>query len=183
MERSAGIGFPKAPLVAIALLIGSTLLAVAAVRYTGIGMVSVPDAPVVAVRAFRFEDRQDGSIAVLDENGRDQVDSVAPGTNGFVRGTLRGLARERKRAGVGPEVPFHLVGHADGRLTLEDPGTGRRVDLGSFGPTNAAAFARLMNRRDIGDASNIGGATNGGNSLDTGGRAGAPPPTAHLTRQ
>jgi len=29
-------------------------------------------------------------------------------------------------------------------LTLVDPGTGRRVDLESFGPTNAAVFARLM---------------------------------------
>jgi len=165
MERSTGIGFPKAPLFAVALLIGITLLVVAGVRYTGVGMVSVPDAPAVAVRTLRFEDRQDGSIAVLDESGRHQVDSVAPGTNGFLRGTLRGLARERKRAGVGAEVPFLLVGHADGRLTLRDPGTGRRVDLASFGPTNAAAFARLMNNQDSRSP------------------AGEPRPTAQLTRQ
>ena len=74
------------------------------------------------------------------------VETVAPGTNGFLRGTMRGLARERKRQGIGAELPFRMIGRADGRLTLEDPGTGRRVDLGSFGPTNAAAFARLMAR-------------------------------------
>jgi hypothetical protein len=37
-----------------------------------------------------------------------------------------------------------MIGRADGKLTLEDPGTGRRVDLGSFGPTNAAVFAQIM---------------------------------------
>ena len=56
----------------------------------------------------------------------------------------RGLARERKRKGLGPELPFELIGRADGRLTLADPGTGRRVDLDSFGPDNSAVFASLM---------------------------------------
>jgi len=37
-----------------------------------------------------------------------------------------------------------MTGRADGKLTLEDPGTGRRVDIGSFGPTNAAVFAHIM---------------------------------------
>jgi len=72
------------------------------------------------------------------------VDVVAPGTNGFLRGTLRGLARERKRQGIGPEAPFRLTAHDDGRLTLADPATGRRVDLESFGPTNAAVFSQLL---------------------------------------
>ncbi|MEO6745122.1 MAG: photosynthetic complex assembly protein PuhC [Caldimonas sp.] len=139
-------GFPRAPLIAVGGLLVATVLTVAAVRYTGIGVVRVADAPTVAVREFRFEDRSDGSIAVLDASSRAVVETVAPGTNGFLRGTMRGLARERKRQGIGSEMPFRMIGHADGRLTLEDPGTGRRVDLGSFGPTNAAAFAGLMAR-------------------------------------
>ena len=73
------------------------------------------------------------------------LDTVAPGTNGFLRSTMRGLVRERKRQGLGPETPFELLGRADGRLTLVDPGTGRRVDLESFGPTNSAVFAALIN--------------------------------------
>ena len=72
------------------------------------------------------------------------IDTVAPGTNGFLRGTMRGLARERKRAGVSAELPFEMTGRSDGKLTLADPATGRRVALGSFGPTNAAVFARIM---------------------------------------
>jgi putative photosynthetic complex assembly protein len=138
------IRFPRAPLFALGGLVIATVLAVAAVRLTGVGAVHVPDAPAVAVREFRFEDRPDGSIAVLDRSGTHVVDTVPPGTNGFLRGTMRGLARERMRQGVSPALPFEMIGRADGKLTLEDPGTGRRVDLGSFGPTNAAAFAHIM---------------------------------------
>ena len=140
-------GFPRAPLIAVGGLVIASLLAVTAVRFTGLGVVKAADAQAVAVREFRFEDRPDGSIVVLDASGKQLVDTVAPGTNGFLRGTMRGLARERKRQGVSAELPFRMVGHADGRLILEDPGTGRRVDLGSFGPTNAAAFAQLMTSR------------------------------------
>jgi putative photosynthetic complex assembly protein len=138
------IRFPRAPLFALGGLVVATVLAVGIVRFTGVGVVRVPDAAPVAVREFRFEDRADGSIVVLDASGRHVIDTVAPGTNGFLRGTMRGLARERMRQGVSPALPFRMVGRADGKLTLEDPGTGRRVDLGSFGPTNAAVFAHIM---------------------------------------
>jgi putative photosynthetic complex assembly protein len=135
---------PRVPLYALGGLLLASVVAVAIARLTGVGTTHVLDAPAVAVREFRFEDRPDGSIAVLDATGRRQVDTVAPGSNGFLRGTMRGLARERMRQGVGRELPFRIVGRADGKLTLEDPGTGRRVDLGSFGPTNAAVFAHIM---------------------------------------
>ncbi len=136
--------FPRAPLMAIGALLAVVVLSVAAVRLTGADQVHAPDAPAQTVREFRFEDRPDGSIAILDAGSRKLVDTVAPETNGFLRGTMRGLARERKRQGIGAQIPFQLIGRADGRLTLLDPATGRSVDLGSFGPTNAAAFARLM---------------------------------------
>lgn len=125
-------------------LVLAAVIGVTAVRLTGVGAVHVIDAPAVATLDVRFEDRPDGSIAVLDASGKKVVDTVAPGTNGFLRGTMRGLARERMREGIGHELPFRLIGRADGKLTLLDPGTGRRVDVGSFGPTNAAAFAHIM---------------------------------------
>ena len=140
----AQLGFPRAPLFALGGLVMASLLAVSAVRFTGVGVDHVADAPAVEQREFRFEDRPDGSIVVLDVSGRQTIDTVAPGSNGFLRGTMRGLARERKRQGVSPELPFRMIGRADGKLTLEDPGTGRRVDLASFGPTNAAVFAQIM---------------------------------------
>lgn len=138
---------PRLPLMAAGGLILLTVLSVGAVRITGQGAMQVPDARAASVRELLFEDRSNGSIVVLDARDRHLVDTVAPESNGFLRGTMRGLARERKRQGIGPDVPFQLIGRADGRLTLLDPGTNRRVDLESFGPTNAAAFARLMAAR------------------------------------
>jgi putative photosynthetic complex assembly protein len=135
--------FPRAPLLAAATLVVLAIAAVAYVRLTGIGAAHVPDAPTVVVRELRFEDRPDGGVAVYDVRANELVE-VITGSNGFLRGTLRGLARERKRSGFGSDQPFRLVGHADGRLTLEDPATARRVDLESFGPTNVAVFAHLL---------------------------------------
>lgn len=137
-------GLPRPVLLAAGALMLMAVIGVATVRFTGVGGVQVPDAQAVTVKEFLFEDRNDGSIAILDARSRLMVASVAPESNGFLRGTMRGLARERKRQGVGPEVAFQLVGRADGRLTLIDPGTSRRVDLESFGPTNSEVFAKLM---------------------------------------
>lgn len=142
----AHAALPRVPLFAAAALVLASLVLVAFVRLTGVGVAHYPDAAAVEVRELRFEDRADGAIRVVDARDGTEVE-VLTGPNGFVRGTLRGFARDRKRQGVGPEVPLRLIGRADGRLTLEDPATGRRVDLESFGPTNAAAFAQLMSRR------------------------------------
>ncbi|RYY94617.1 MAG: photosynthetic complex assembly protein PuhC [Comamonadaceae bacterium] len=135
---------PRGMLAALGAIVVLTVVAVAFVRLTGIGVVEVPQAAPVAVREFRFEDQDDGGIRVLDARSGRVVHTVLPETNGFLRGTMRGLARERHRRGLGQQTPFRMIGRADGKLTLEDPATGRQVDLGSFGPTNAAVFAGLM---------------------------------------
>jgi putative photosynthetic complex assembly protein len=102
-----------------------------------------PDASPAQVLQLRFEDRPDGSIAIIDYKTGKQIDAVE-GEAGFVRGTLRGLAQERKRRGLDSGPPFELIYRADGRLTLSDTATGRMVDLESFGPTNAGSFYRLL---------------------------------------
>ncbi|MCU7369889.1 photosynthetic complex assembly protein PuhC [Paucibacter sp. O1-1] len=135
---------PMLPLAAMAALVLSSLIGVGLVRLAGLSAQQQPDAATLAVRQLRFEDRDDGGIEVHDARSGALLDTVAPGTNGFLRSTMRGLVRERKRQGLGPETPFELLGRSDGRLTLVDPGTGRRVDLESFGPSNSAVFARLM---------------------------------------
>lgn len=137
--------FPRAPLLGAGALVVVTILSAAAGRLAGGGTVA-PTATVLAVRDLRFEDRPDGSVAMLDARDGRQVDVAAPGTNGFLRATLRGLVRERRRQGVeaGPEAPFRVAAWADGRVTLDDPATGRHVELEAFGQTNEAAFARLL---------------------------------------
>jgi putative photosynthetic complex assembly protein len=135
---------PTLPLAALGVLVLVSVLGVGAVRLAGISPQQQADAATLSTRQLHFEDRADGGIAVLDARTGALLDTVAPGTNGFLRSTMRGLVRERKRQGLGAEQPFELLGRADGRLTLVDPGTGRRIDLESFGPSNAAVFARLL---------------------------------------
>nr|AAO93126.1 hypothetical membrane protein [Rubrivivax gelatinosus S1] len=133
---------PRAPLIAIGVLLVAVIVGVAAVRMSG-QTIRAPDGDAVATRALRFEDRPDGSIAVIDGRDGALLDSVQ-GEAGFLRGALRALARERMKRGLGPEQAFELVARNDGRLTLMDPATGQRIDLESFGPTNAGVFARLL---------------------------------------
>ncbi len=102
-----------------------------------------PDAPAKQVKQLRFEDRTDGSIAVLDYQTGKHIETIV-GEAGFVRGALRTLAQERKRRDIDSKPPFELIARQDGRLTLLDPSTGRTIDLESFGALNAQHFARLL---------------------------------------
>ena len=133
---------PRGPLWLIGALLLAALAGVAGVRLSGTE-IREPDAATVAQRSLRFEDRRDGSVAVLDARSGRQIESIH-GEAGFLRGTLRAMARERRKQGLGAEPAFELIARADGRLTLSDPATGERIDLESFGPTNAGVFARLL---------------------------------------
>lgn len=103
-------------------------------------------APALAAIDVAFADRPDGAIAMVDPQSGAELAAVPPRSNGFVRGVLRGMFRTRKLEQKGREGQFHLAREADGRLTLTDPQTGRRVDLSSFGPDNTAAFAQLLDQ-------------------------------------
>ena len=131
----------------LGLLVAGTLLGTAALRLSG-ASITEPPAAVQWQRSLNFEDRPNGDIAVLDA-ATHQVIASFQGEQGFVRGTLRALARERKRSGINAEPPFDLSGHVDGRLTLRDPATGAQIALESFGPTNATLFARLRHATPI----------------------------------
>jgi putative photosynthetic complex assembly protein len=134
---------PRPALIGLAALVAAALLAAGAGRL-GYREDTRPTTASVEERALRFVDQDEGSILVVEAGTQRTLDVLAPGTNGFIRGAMRGLVRERKRRDLGPEEPFRLIRYADGRLSLDDPATGHRIDLGSFGATNAQAFARLL---------------------------------------
>lgn len=138
------IGLPRVPLYAAFALVAASVLLVAIARFGGVGQLRTPLTEVTAERQLLFADRADGAVVVSDARSGEVLEVVAPGTNGFLRGALRGLGRERKRSGIAQSVPFRLTSRSDGRLLLEDPATGRLIDLGAFGPTNAAVFTRLL---------------------------------------
>lgn len=136
--------FPRFALIGAGVLIAATITAAIVVRYYIGADTFPPAAAALASRDLRFEDHADGSITVRNARDGAVLDEIAPGTNGFLRATLRGLAYERKHGDVGPTAPFRLTAYADGRLTLEDTGTGRRIDLQAFGQTNLQAFTHLL---------------------------------------
>jgi putative photosynthetic complex assembly protein len=135
--------FPKGALIGAAGLIAISLLAAAVSRIDGVRSM-VPASSPVAALDLRFADRSDGGVDVIDANGLRPITIVSPGSNAFLRATLRGLAQQRKREFISGDIPFRLTEWVDGRLTLDDPATSRHIELEAFGPTNAAAFAKLL---------------------------------------
>ena len=97
------------------------------------------------MRELRFSDRVDGSVLIEDVSTGGTASVIQPGSNsGFIRGVMRGLARERRMHGVGEAPPFRLTLWRDGELSLTDSATNRTIELGAFGATNRAAFAALL---------------------------------------
>jgi len=144
MSDLADRPFPRGALVGAALLIAFAIGAAGIGRLAGGGRSAEGTAPAVERLSLRFEDRADGGVAVVTADEGRLVTVLEPGTHGFVRGVLRSLVRERRASALGAAEAFELARSADGHLSLHDPATGRRIDLGAFGPTNAAAFARLL---------------------------------------
>ncbi len=132
--------FPR-PLV-LGLFAAAGLAVTAAATVHGAGAPPA-DGTAVATRDLRFEDRADGAVLVFDGSASTPF-QVVTGENGFLRGTLRGMARTRHSEGLGGAAPFRLSAWRDGRLTLDDPATGRHVELEAFGATNAGTFARFL---------------------------------------
>jgi putative photosynthetic complex assembly protein len=126
----------------IGLLLVLVLGGVALMRLSGFSPVVAPPA-ALAQRTLAFADTPEGAVRVTDATTGERIAELQ-GEQGFLRGVLRGLARERRAQQVGATTPFVLSLHADGRLLITDPHTGQRIDLASFGPDNAAVFARWL---------------------------------------
>jgi putative photosynthetic complex assembly protein len=136
--------FPRKVLIAFAALLGFSLVLVTTARITGIGISHVPPEPVVQSVDLRFEDQADGAIVVAAVADGAVIATLAPGSNQFLRGVRRSMARERRAHRVAEDRPFQIARLADGRHTIRDPDTGRVFELRSFGPTNEGAFAALL---------------------------------------
>jgi putative photosynthetic complex assembly protein len=135
---------PKGGIIAAAALVLFSLATVTTVRLTGMGEVHMTLPAAVQSRDLQFADGQNGAVLVYDAGDHRLIDTLAPGSNGFVRVVLRGLARERRLSDIGAQPPFRLTRYSGGQITLTDTSTNKQIDLGAFGSTNTDAFARLM---------------------------------------
>ncbi len=138
---------PRWSLLGMALLVLATIGVAGLARQTGIGATGIPESPTLAQIELRFEDRADGSAVVRDMRGA-ELATLAVSQDGFIRGAMRSLTRQRQIAGIGQEQPFRLERRENGRLSLSDPTTGGRIELDAFGPSNSAAFARFLPARE-----------------------------------
>jgi putative photosynthetic complex assembly protein len=146
---------PPAVLAGIGMLLATTLAFTAATSWGLLSRSAVPadsraDAQVGASeqRELRFADRADGAVVVSDAATGATVSVVEYGQGGFVRATLRRLARQRAARGIGSEPPFVLTRWENGALSLSDPQTGVSAELYGFGADHVRAFAMMLEGSD-----------------------------------
>jgi putative photosynthetic complex assembly protein len=153
--------FPRGALIAIGALVGLSLIATTAVRLERLygppatPLAELAPAPATSVD-LRFSDEADGSIRIIRAVDSNLVASVRPGEGGFIRGVMRGLARDRISRHIGAKPPFRLSLNRDGSLWLLDTATGRLIDLDSFGLSNRDSFRNLLGHQFVGQKTNLG---------------------------
>jgi putative photosynthetic complex assembly protein len=145
--------FPKLMLVLAGVLVGTALSVVSVARIAGLPPAASPIAEraaakvaAVASRDLRFTDEADNSVRIVDVSSGAVAGVVAAGAEtGFIRGVMRGLARDRHLRKLGTDAAaFRLTAWANGQLSLTDLATGRTIELTGFGDTNVAAFRALL---------------------------------------
>nr|WP_280818861.1 photosynthetic complex assembly protein PuhC [Thiorhodococcus minor] len=136
--------FPKGVLIAVAALLSFTIIMIAVARITGVMLPQAPVTEEVQSREIMFVDQEDGSTTVKDATTGELIQTLPPGSEGFIRGVLRSMARQRRGYDATLDMPFRLARRESGDLTLEDPVTGILLDLRAYGETNQASFAELM---------------------------------------
>lgn len=134
--------FPRGPLIAAASLIALSLVMAFLGSVIGIGRTATEPGTPVGACIVRLVDAPAGGLVVLAADGH-PIDELPAEQSGFARGVMHGLSRARRLAGVPLDAPIRLTRFTDGRLLLDDPATGQRIELEVFGPTNAETFARL----------------------------------------
>ena len=142
---------PKQALIAAAALLGVTMALTGAVSMGWIAKSAVPEAGRAAngvapeaSRLLTVTDRADGAVVISDAATGEMVMEIGYGQGGFVRATLRRLAKARAAAGIGAEPPFELVRWANGALSLRDPQTGKVAEIHGFGPDHSRTFAEML---------------------------------------
>ena len=134
--------------LAAGLFLCATLILVTVARLTGAGTHYEPaGAPLASAELF-FEDHPGGVVTVSDAATGASLMEYGENEGVFVRSVMRGIARQRRMRGLGPEVPVELSRFEDGQLWLIDPASGIEIYLGAFGSDNTGAFAELLAREE-----------------------------------
>lgn len=142
---------PRGALIGAAILLLFVIALTGAVRFGLIPRAADPSATREAAqvmpaqeRLLRFADRPDGAVVVSDAISGETVTVIAFGEGGFLRATMRRMAKARLAAGIGAEPAFKLIRWENGALSLLDPTTGRDAEIYGFGPDHTKSFADML---------------------------------------
>jgi putative photosynthetic complex assembly protein len=142
---------PRGALIGAAILLMFVITLTGAVRFGIIPRAADPSVTRAAAhvmpaqeRSLRFIDRADGAVVVSDANSGETVTVIPFGQGGFLRATMRRMAKVRIAAGIGKEPPFTLTRWENGALSLKDPATGRDAEIYGFGPDHTKIFADML---------------------------------------
>ena len=129
-------------------LAGPPLIALGFTAIVGLLLVTPgrSDAPASVLRARTLDvtTQPDGAVDLMDAATGRLAGHVSGEGDSFIRGVLHSTERMRRVHGVDAGAPYRLTALSNGRLVLEDLGTGLQVDLEAFGQANAGAFAELL---------------------------------------
>jgi putative photosynthetic complex assembly protein len=142
---------PEAAIKAVGLLLLAILLLTAAVSFGLINKSADPVASraaahvgVAEARSLRFADGADGSVIVTDAQSGAVIFTAPAGEGGFLRATVRRLAKVRAAKGIGSQPPFILTRWDNGALSLRDPATGKNAEVIGFGKSQSDMFAAIL---------------------------------------
>ncbi|MFK7957042.1 MAG: photosynthetic complex assembly protein PuhC [Lysobacterales bacterium] len=135
--------FPALPLLVITGVLVTTF--VVASNWSEPTAQIAPTTAMTGFRALSFKDGAGGEVFITDAQSGEAVETLSTG-HGFLRATLRSLARTRVEQGHRADAPFHLEQYASGQLLLIDPTTGKTIDLWAFGAPNKAVFEKYVSQ-------------------------------------
>jgi putative photosynthetic complex assembly protein len=142
---------PRGALIGAFAILLFTMAMAGAVRFGLIPQSANPTASRAAehvaaaqTRELRFADRADGAVVVSDATTGETVKVIEFGQGGFLRATMRRMAKARVAAGIGAEPPFNLTRWENGALSLSDPETGRDAEIFGFGADHTKTFADML---------------------------------------
>ena len=136
---------PPAIIVGGGLVMAVSLLAVSSARMGVAPRQAHPASAVAAAYDFRVSAPDAaGFETVLSARDGRAVAPLSDKGDDFLPSLVDKLRQERALKGLHGDASFRLVRFADGRVSLQDPVTGRELNLESFGSVNEANAARLI---------------------------------------
>ncbi len=139
---------PRPLIVAVGAICIGALIGTAAMRLGDVPprAQGPAEATAEAREAILIRQLDSGGIAILDPATGARYAFLPEGEDGFIRGLIRVIDRQRMQHGVAFDGPLEIVRWESGHLALVDPATEWRAELIGFGADNYATFATLMSR-------------------------------------